>query len=169
MTPFILGRDSCAWLSGTSLFFHIAVSSAEMHHPLPHCAPIHCLVSINVQKIMDVDSFMPSIYFHRNCKCQWVPFFSTWTNSKIPLCFLCTFMSDAIWSDCPCGAICHTATEGNGILEVGFNFYCHTTNNSLWCHGPTSYNRTHYFWSSPHKYVVELSTFNKLISHWRFL
>ena len=28
----------------------IAVTTAEMHHPLPYCAHIHCLVSINIQQ-----------------------------------------------------------------------------------------------------------------------
>ena len=26
-------------------------SIAEMHHPLPHCAHIHCLVTINIQQV----------------------------------------------------------------------------------------------------------------------
>ena len=42
--------DNCAWLSGTWLVFHIAVATAEMHHPPPHCANIHCLVSVNIQQ-----------------------------------------------------------------------------------------------------------------------
>jgi len=32
--------DSCAWLSGTWLVFHIAVATAETHHPPLHCANI---------------------------------------------------------------------------------------------------------------------------------
>jgi len=28
----------------------VAVITAETHNPLPHCAYIHCLVSINIQK-----------------------------------------------------------------------------------------------------------------------
>jgi len=38
----------------------IAVTTAEMHHPPPYCAHIHCLVSINIQQIGEF---------------QWVPFF----------------------------------------------------------------------------------------------
>ena len=42
--------------------------------------------------------------------------FSTWRNSATPLCFICTSISDAILSDCPCAAICNAATTCNGIL-----------------------------------------------------
>lgn len=30
--------------------FHVSVTTVETHHPLPHCAHIHCLVSINIQQ-----------------------------------------------------------------------------------------------------------------------
>ena len=49
-TLFISWCESCAWLSGTWLVFHIAVDTVEKCHPPPHCANIHCLVSINVQQ-----------------------------------------------------------------------------------------------------------------------
>lgn len=35
---FISCCESCAWLSGTCLVFHVAVVTAETHHPLPVCA-----------------------------------------------------------------------------------------------------------------------------------
>ena len=38
-----------------------AVTTAEMHHPPPHCVNIHYLVSINIQQVSG--------------NCQWVPFF----------------------------------------------------------------------------------------------
>jgi len=47
---FISWCDSCAWLSGMWLVFHVAVTTAETRHPLPHGANIHCLVSINVHQ-----------------------------------------------------------------------------------------------------------------------
>ena len=50
-TLFILWCDSCAWPSGTWLVFHVAVATAETRHPPPHCANIHCLVSVNVQQV----------------------------------------------------------------------------------------------------------------------
>ena len=37
--------------------------------------------------------------------------FSVWRNSNPHLCFIRASMSDAILSDCPSAAICHTATE----------------------------------------------------------
>ena len=42
--------QNSTWLSGMWLVFAIAVTTAEMHHP-PHCAQIHCLVSINIQQM----------------------------------------------------------------------------------------------------------------------
>jgi hypothetical protein len=44
------------------------------------------------------------------------------------LCFIRTFMSDAILSDCPSAVICRTATKFNGILAARFNLYCHINN-----------------------------------------
>ena len=64
-------------------------------------------------------------------KCQWMSvgaFFSAWRNSVTHLCFILTSMSDAILSDCPSAAICHTATECNGILVGRFKLCCRTTN-----------------------------------------
>ena len=78
-----------------------------MHHPPPHCPNIHCLVSINIQQVP-----MGAI-------------FSTWRNSVPPHCFIHTAMSDAILSDCPSAAICHTATTCNGILVGRFSLCCH--------------------------------------------
>ena len=49
-TLFILWCDNCAWPSGMWLVFCITVATSETHHPLPHCAHIHCLVSINIQQ-----------------------------------------------------------------------------------------------------------------------
>ena len=34
----------------TWFIFHIAVATADMHHPSPHHAHIHCMISINVQQ-----------------------------------------------------------------------------------------------------------------------
>jgi len=43
-TFFILWCDSCAWPSGSGLSFTLL-------SPLPHCAHIHCLISINIQQV----------------------------------------------------------------------------------------------------------------------
>ena len=109
--------DSCAWLPGTWFVFHVAVATAETPHPPPHCANIHCLVSVNVQQAsMNVTG------------CN----FSTWRNSITHLCFIRTSMSD-----CPSAVICRTATKFNGILVGRFNLYCHINNIHLWHRGPT--------------------------------
>ena len=47
---FISLCDSCVWSFGTWPTFQVTVLTAEMLHPQPHCAYIHCLVSINVQQ-----------------------------------------------------------------------------------------------------------------------
>ena len=111
--------DSCMWLSGTWIVFHITVTTAEMHHPLPHCADIHCLVSIKIQKVS-----------------MTILFFCMEKFNSTPLPHMHS-MSDAILSDCPSAAICHMARKCNGILAGRFNPYCHTTNIHLWYHGPT--------------------------------
>ena len=49
-TLFISWCDSYAWPSRTWLVFHIPVTTVETRHPLPHCANIHCLISVNVQQ-----------------------------------------------------------------------------------------------------------------------
>ena len=70
-------------------------------------------------------------------ECQWMSFFR-WRNSVSHLCSVHTSMSDAILSDCPSAAICHTTTEYNRILVRRFNLYCHnTTTTCLWRCGPT--------------------------------
>lgn len=72
-------------------------ATAYMHHPPPHCAHIHYLVSINIQR-------------------QWISVgatVSTWRNSIPHFCFntlLCYL------SDCRCAAICPTITKSNGVL-----------------------------------------------------
>ena len=47
---FILWCGNCAWLSRIQLVFDINDARAETQHPLPRCAHIHCLVSINVEQ-----------------------------------------------------------------------------------------------------------------------
>ena len=101
----------------------VMVTTTEMHHPPPHCAHIHCLISIKVQRALTNAS-----------ECH----FSALRNSVTQLCILHTFVSDAILSVCPSAAICHTATKCNGILVGRFSLYCHITNIQLWCWGLTS-------------------------------
>ena len=47
---FILCCDSCVWPSGMCFVFHIVVTTAEKHHPPPHCVHICSLVSGSVQQ-----------------------------------------------------------------------------------------------------------------------
>jgi len=59
---FILWSDSCAWLSGIWLVYHVNITTAKTHHPSPHCAHVHCLVSINVQQ--DSMNIFGCYFFH---------------------------------------------------------------------------------------------------------
>jgi len=82
---FIVWCCSCAWLSGMWLVFHIAVITAEMHHPLPHCTHIYCLISVNLQQ-----ASLNATGWH----------FSTWTNSVTHFCLEKGHM---------CALLCQTA------------------------------------------------------------
>jgi len=85
---FISWCDSCAWPSGTWLAFHVIVATAEMRHPLPHYANIHCLVSVNVQQAsmnvigcnflrMEEFNYTPLLHTHFHVRCHFV---------RLPLC-----------------------------------------------------------------------------------
>jgi len=82
-------------VSRTWLVFHIAFAIVETHYSPPHCAHIHCLVSIHLQQVSVIVN---------------VCHFSAWVNSVTQFCFICTFMSNTIWAGCPSDASCHTAT-----------------------------------------------------------
>jgi len=58
---FISWCDSCAWLSGIWLVFHIAIATAETCHPPPHCANIHLFGLHKLSASID--------------ECHWVQFF----------------------------------------------------------------------------------------------
>jgi len=82
--PFVSWCDSCARLSGTWLVFHVAVDSVETHHPPPHCAHIHCLVSIALIYVngchffcMEEFNYTPLLHTHFHDRCH---------NVRIPLC-----------------------------------------------------------------------------------
>ena len=71
----------------------ICTSRDETHHPLPHCAHIHCLVSINAQRTSTNAS-------------GWC--FFCMENLITHLCSTHTSLSDAIRSHCPSAAVRHT-------------------------------------------------------------
>jgi len=90
----------------------------SLSHPPSHCSyPLHGLQ----KRSASID------------ECQWV-LFSAWGNSVTHLFFIHTSMSEAISSDCPFTASCHTETTCNGVLVGRFNFYCRTTNICHWSH-----------------------------------
>ena len=99
------------------------VTTTEMHHLPPHCAQSQSLVSRNVQQVsMNVTW------------CHFIPHVEEFNNT--PLLHGHSSMSDAILSDCPSAAICHTATTWDGMSVGRFNFYHHTTTICLRHCGP---------------------------------
>ena len=64
----------------------VTVTTAETHYPLPHCAHIHSLVSVKVQK---------ALVNVKGCDHFYMEKFITY------LCFIHTSTSDAILSDWP--------------------------------------------------------------------
>ena len=71
-------------------------------------------------------------------KCLWASaVYSAWKNSMTHPYLTHTSVSDAILSDYPSAAICHTATKWSGMLVGRFNLYCHPTSICLWHHRPT--------------------------------
>jgi len=101
----------------------LSLSPVLKRHPPPHCAHIHCLVSINVQQMLMVVS---------GCN------FSCMEKFNSTHLLHMHFMSDAVLLAYPSAAICHTSTTCNGILVGRLSFYCHTANICLCCGGPTS-------------------------------
>ena len=103
---FILWYNSCVWLYGTWLVFHVAVTTIETHHPPALCAHIHCLVSIPVSVRVSGCNF-----FHLEE-----------LNSTSLLHLL--FHVRHHLSYYPSVAICYMATKCNGISVGRFSLYC---------------------------------------------
>ena len=111
---------TCYWASAKNCdaiiqIYYAAEILAHCHHCwnalLPHCAHIHCRVSINIQQVsMNVNrcnffldkGFSDTSFLHMH------------------------FHVRHHFSDCPFAAICHMATKFNGIVGGRLDFYCHT-------------------------------------------
>ena len=70
----------------------LTITTARTHHPLPHCAYIHCLISINLKQALTIVSGQ-----HFFCM-------KKFSSIRTP-------MSDTIPSDCTSAAICHTRQQ----------------------------------------------------------
>ena len=64
-------------------FFFIAVATAETHHPLHHCAHIHCLISINVQHALMNGS---GCHFFHMEGFNYTPLFPMYFCARLPFC-----------------------------------------------------------------------------------
>ena len=101
---FISCCDSSAWLSRMWLVFCVTVTTAKTYYPLLHCAHIHWLVSINIQKV-SMDAVFPQggIQWH------------TFVSYALP--YQTAFCQTAICS----AVICHMTTKCKGILSGRFS------------------------------------------------
>ena len=95
-----------------------------MHHPPPHHAHIHALVSRNVQQTsMNVNGclFFFFFFFFLSHSCMeelnGTPLLHTYMSDRI----LLTYMSDGVLSGCPSVATCCIARKFTGIMEGRFN------------------------------------------------
>ena len=120
---FISWCDSCAWMYGTWFAFHIAVTTAEMYHPLPHSAHIHCLGSINVQQVSINNNGCH--FFRRGIQ------FPTFISYALPCQTPFSQTAPLLPSVTP------QQNVMNRILTGRFSLYCHITNIHLWHCGPT--------------------------------
>jgi hypothetical protein len=108
---FILWVDSYAGLLRTWPMSCITFTTAETHHPLPHCSHIFCLVSVNVQQAsMNVNG------------CN----FSAWRNSVTPLLCMhfhvrCHFARLLLWCYLP------HSNKTYKLVVARFSLCCHTT------------------------------------------
>jgi len=81
--------DSCECMSETWLVFHTAITTAEMHHPLPRCAHLYYLASRNFPQVLMnvcrctffhleefIDTALLYMHFHVRCHC-----------ARLPLCY----------------------------------------------------------------------------------
>ena len=102
-----------AWPSRMWPVFHIPVTTAETHHPLPHCACVHCLVSVTMN-VNRCHFFSAYLY--------------TFTSYTLPcqmlFCQTAPLLSSVTW-------------QQHGIVVGRFSLYCHTTTICLWPHGPS--------------------------------
>ena len=95
------------------------------------CDPCPCCHCWNTQSTTSLCSY-PLFGHHKHSQVSvnvsGCHFFSARRNSVPQLCFICTSTSNAIVSECPSAAICHTAATCSGILVGRFSLHCHTTN-----------------------------------------
>ena len=119
------------------------------------CLPYCCHHCWNTPSIASLCSY-PLFGLHKCSpnieECQWVQFFpcrgiqfhnfASYTISCHLHC-ITTLLCCHLWHSNKC----------NGILTGRFHLYCHTTDNYLWCHGPTWSNKMHCFWCSPFSYT----------------
>ena len=136
-TLFILWCDSCAWQSGMWLAFHVAVATAETHHPPPPCANIHCLVSVNVQQasmnVIGCNFFHTFASYALPCQmpfCQTAPLLSSvarqrnlteyWWEGSTSTAISTTFASDVVGQQNKIGGINFGAAlvYGNHVGKV---------------------------------------------------
>jgi len=75
--------NSCTWLSRTWLVLHITVATAEIYHPLPHCAAFSKHQWMSVVAIffwMEEINYTSLFHTHFHLRCHFI---------RLPLCYQC--------------------------------------------------------------------------------
>ena len=130
-------NSSLVWFVRMSWSRHASLCEVTTVHSYPECGlsfmslspqlkcPTHCLT------VLTSTIWFPEVFNEHQWMSMGAIFFShggMWWH----LCFIRISMSDAILTDCPSAAICHTAAECNGILAGRFNVYYRSSKTCLW-------------------------------------
>ena len=85
-----------AWPSKIWLVFHVAITTDKMHNPSPHCAHIHCLVSINFQW-MSLGAIFPAWRNSLSSVQSGIQFASYALPCQMPFCQTAPLLSSVAW------------------------------------------------------------------------
>jgi len=117
------------------------VTTAETHHPALRCS-------------------YPLFGLHRHSasidECQWMPLF---LHGGIQWHTFSPYTLPCQTPFCQSAPLLPSVTRAQNGIGYWFSLYCHATNICLWSCGPTSQNRKHCFWSSPHKLKSRLKKY----------
>jgi len=126
---YIVTTINYAFSLGMNKSLH-ALSKKPAPEEVTHCCCCHCWNAPSTISLCSTSLFVLHKILANIGECQRVPLFCMEELNDTVL--LHMHFHDAILSDCPSAAICHTATRCNGILVGRFNLYCHAISIHLW-------------------------------------